>query len=160
MRWRRHVNLNKQNKQNKMTSYAKQSKSTKSKSTNYSIWVFNGTALDILIPISVEEMTKNALQMVMGMLSTPEFYKDTTKLGDFLYNQTAVMEQVICNNSQKGIITEKCIKDAAKFAEESVDKFRALYCGNIAAMLILNRVPNDEDFGSIEIESLFADWLM
>lgn len=157
MRWRRHVNLNKQNKQNKMTH---QTKSKQSKSTNYSIWVFNGTALDILIPISVEEMTKNALQMVMGMLSTPEFYKDTTKLGDFLYNQTAVMEQVICNNSQKGIITEKCIKDAAKFAEESVDKFRALYCGNIAAMLILNRVPNDDDFGYIELDSSFVDFLM
>ena len=123
--------------------------------TTHTAWVFKGTGLDVMLPASVQYFKKMALEMIMGMLTTPEFYKDKKKLGDFFYGQTEYMEQLICNNSEDGYVTSKCIKKAAKdFFGDSPEKFRVTYCGNIAALLILKRIKNNNDFGHIEISGL------
>tara|TARA_Y100000114_G_C11726900_1_gene311468 strand:- start:81 stop:599 length:519 start_codon:yes stop_codon:yes gene_type:complete len=115
----------------------------------YSSYFFKGTAIG-WSPFTYDDVRPLAIEMIVNMLKDKDF-KTKKDLADYLYKQTEELENNVCRFSNNGNIDENTIEMVAKFYEKNVDWLRSFWCANIVAMLELKRIPNNDNFGYLEM---------
>ena len=128
------------NKATKMSSFSGKKPSA--------LFFYKGTAFPTLIHTAnpVKDMRERANEMIiLGMkhgITLDEQKKD-------YFEQLDLIEETLCETSNKGRIDEKTIKRACKLLGEDTDSVYITWCLNICALLKLKAIKDDEMNGIV-----------
>ena len=121
-----------------------------------SIWFYKGSGTGMIFPQSSTEVSKNALEMIM--MGIKDGWTKQEQIEDYI-SQLDSIEEIIYVEQTKylaehnGILDmEEYIEGVSKKLHMSSDGLHSIWALNIAALLIMKAIPNNEMFGYVDIE--------
>ncbi len=110
-------------------------------------WFFNGTSLSFTPMMSWEELKPWAVENIMNIIKEGNTRKEVEAE---LYKQSEMWEKEVTKLAKRhghGCYTKKVKK---KMEQKYGETFETLWILNIASLLVLGRIKNDNNFGYIE----------